>query len=325
MRFACEFYNMFFNIGEYDELIVYLSPSHDIDKIEDFFKKHPEQTITIYIDDSKHFNQYHWLSKLITLVPTDKYNWQLKLKNPWDENTQEIVQDCNNMGIPFFYDIFVDSWEVLYNIVKYKPAEVYITNSLAFDIQEVSKVLHENNIKVRVYPNIAQSSVPDDNDITSFFIRPEDARHYVDYVDTMEIFAPIDQDILKAFYYLMYSNCIKWMGPLNQFIIGLDEQPCLNNAIIDTFGPVRLKCKRECTHFKNCRMCHLAAEFGQLLTEHQLGLQYKSEYPQKIDRQGKGLSKQLKENIKQVVLQNLKIDDMDKELKDVILEKFKNF
>ena len=47
MRFACEFYNMFFNIGEYDELIVYLSPSHDIDKIEDFFKKHPEQTITI--------------------------------------------------------------------------------------------------------------------------------------------------------------------------------------------------------------------------------------------------------------------------------------
>jgi hypothetical protein len=72
-------------------------------------------------------------------------------------------------------------------------------------------------------------------------------------------------------------------------------------------------------------MCHLATEFGQLLTKHQLELQCESEHPQKIDKHGKGLSKQLKENIKQVVLQNLKIDDMDKELKNTILEKFKNF
>lgn len=325
MKFACEFFSMFFNIQEYDELLVHLAPTHDIDKIEDFFKQHPNQTIILWVEDMKHFNQQKWLGKLLKLIPIEKYQWKLKVRDPWLKDTQEVVEECRNTGVHFLYDILIDSWDVVQNLIQYQPSDMYITNSLGFDIVQVSKVLHDNNINVRVYPNISQSSVTQDNGITSFFIRPEDAQLYNQYIDVFEIFTPIDADNLKAFYYIMYANNLKWKGVLEEFIIGLNPEitNVQNVGLLNFFAPIRLSCKRECQRTKQCRMCNINLQMGQIMTNNNIGLQFTSEKPTKISNKNTSLPINLKEQIQEDVLNKIGFSDFSPELKEQILENLK--
>jgi hypothetical protein len=48
-------------------------------------------------------------------------------------------------------------------------------------------LLHHNNIKLRVFPNICQSSFSETPSIKTFFIRPEDISIYSTFVDVFEL------------------------------------------------------------------------------------------------------------------------------------------
>ena len=92
--------------------------------------------------------------------------------------------------------------------MKYQPTDMYICEELGFSIDKISKILHNNNIKVRVIPNIAQSSWADTPSLLKFFIRPEDISNYAIYVDTFELIAPQQQ---QALIYKMYKQGC-WSG-----------------------------------------------------------------------------------------------------------------
>ena len=64
---------------------------------------------------------------------------------------------------------------------------MYICEELGFSLDKISDILHSNNIKVRVIPNICQSSFSETNSLLTFFIRPEDIKYYIKYVDVFEL------------------------------------------------------------------------------------------------------------------------------------------
>jgi hypothetical protein len=64
---------------------------------------------------------------------------------------------------------------------------MYICEELGFSLDKISKILHDNNVRVRVFPNICQSSFPETPSIKTFFIRPDDITVYATFVDVFEL------------------------------------------------------------------------------------------------------------------------------------------
>lgn len=167
--------------------------------------------------------------------------------------------DFVDKGIPFFFDTFVDNWDILNGMIKYGVSDVYIVNEFAFDLPQIRKVC--GDVKVRVFPNVAQSSdklhvLPT---INSFYIRPEDIPFYEPYVDVCEFFGPADRhDVL----FRIYTEQ-KWIGNLKELIIGLQED-LPNTGITPHFGDRRVRCKKAC-NYNNCNLCNQIMELAILL------------------------------------------------------------
>lgn len=298
MKFACMHYKPFANMNECSEFLVIINANYDIKKLTKFINNNSKQSITLIIQKSAEFVDDSSIDLLLNKLKS--YKIKLKLSNPWDANTQIIANKCSELGVPFFYDIIIDSWEVLYNILQSKAAEVYIGNSLAFDIERVAEVVHNAGRELRVYPNVAQSSVPNDCDITSFFIRPESTVLYEPYVDTFEIFITPDVYSLQSIYLIMYANNLKWKGELEQFIIGLkNEIPTYNTGMLDTFSTIRLTCQRRCKQFSNCKMCADLADFARICEENGIGINFGIEKPRKLNEMSKEENVQFKEMLKE--------------------------
>jgi hypothetical protein len=125
----------------------------------------------------------------------------------------------------------------------------------------VSEIAHKNNVSIRVFPNVAQSSWNGIDDLLKFWIRPEDIDFYSQYVDTCEFYGEDEKnDIL----YNIYSNDKKWFGELKEIIIGL-ESDIDSRYIVPRFVKKRVKCGRQCLKGGNCQICqHIKELSGNL-------------------------------------------------------------
>lgn len=89
--------------------------------------------------------------------------------------------------IPFFFSNYVTHFDQIAVYSQYNPTDMYICEELGFFLNKISESLHEKNIRVRVFPNICQSSILEIEDIKTFFIRPEDIKIYKEFVDVFEL------------------------------------------------------------------------------------------------------------------------------------------
>lgn len=180
---------------------------------------------------------------------------RISLKN------RDLVTDFFDKDIPFFFDYFVDSWDVLMSFIQFGVSDVYIVNEFGFWLPAISTICRRENVKVRVFPNVAQSAdklrvLPT---INSFFIRPEDTKEYEPYVDVFEFFGSADRN---AVLYKIYSQ-ERWDGNLKDLVLGLEED-IHNNCIVPCFGQKRVKCQKVCSQGK-CNICHQVLALSQSL------------------------------------------------------------
>lgn len=172
---------------------------------------------------------------------------------------EEMVAGLREANIPFFYANYAKTADEVYGMIKHGVSDIYITESLAFDIENVGSYCKSKNVKVRIIPNIAQyragfrSEIPDQY---KFFVRPEDVKLYEAYADVFEI---IGSDDRLSILYEIYKNEV-WDGDLKQLIVGIDE-PFLNAGMIALFGPYRLSCGHRCMQEK-CSLCLQAKELS---------------------------------------------------------------
>lgn len=260
MFFCLNYYPFQKYIEDADQLIITYNATDRT--LQDFLKKYSQKSIVI----QGFFNE----TDLILLK--ELYNTYKNFKiNISFQNATKI--NIKQYQIPFFFHDFVGTIDQMYGLMKYQPTDMYICEQLGFSIDQVSKVLHNNNIKVRVLPNICQSSFIDTPSSLKFFIRPEDIAIYSNYVDVFELISdPQRQAIIFKIYKQGY-----WAGPIKEIIPNFKDD-LDSRFIAQAFGVVRTNCHKRCLYKpQSCDICHRIAELGNTFKENNIFIR-----PQKI-------------------------------------------
>ena len=229
--FCLNYYPAQSYLNQIDQLKIFFRPGDKT--LGDFLKKY--HTKSIVIDVTKIFSELD--AKVFKEYKEQIGNFKLII----DYNNKKTFQLVQKYELPFFFSNFVTTLDQLNGLIKYHPTDMYICEELGFSLKKVSQLLHNNNIKVRVFPNVCQSSFSQTPSIKTFFIRPEDIPFYQKYVDVFQLI--IDQDRQRVLHKI-YNNH-KWLGPIDEIIPSfkdyLDSRYVLNN-----FGQIRSRCGKRC-------------------------------------------------------------------------------
>lgn len=193
------------------------------------------------------------------LNATNHKNFTLLIDTAQINNILEIIK-TNNFN--FYLTLPINNWEKLSAAVTLGVSDVLITDEFGFELKDISKYAHDKGIRVRVIPNLAQTSSPlPVSSIKTFFIRPEDTFLYDDYVDVFEFFGPLDkQGVLWRIY---RDN--RWMDKL-QYVIYNSNLELISDRILPYFGATRLNCKKRCNS-RHCDVCPSIEQFGYAVEE----------------------------------------------------------
>ena len=280
MKFAVPYYKQPANswMDQADEIII----KYDNNKKEaliDFLKDHPSQRIII---DVINFDEFEASRSNVFIFTTLKRqdnlsNWALRFDVELDRinevetylerNNFHILDENGKCNIDYFYKAGMETFEQLDGLLRTPVSDVYIINSLAFDLERVKEKIQNQTFspKVRIYPNVCQSCWENIRSIYKFFIRPEDVHFYEKYVDIMEIYAETDkQKNLAEMYLEIYQKNQSWYGDLQEYLINCDE-PIYNPYIFKNFGERRVKCQKRCAVNGRCRFCFDQYEYIQLM------------------------------------------------------------
>lgn len=196
---------------------------------------------------------------------------------------EEIIKKYNNVKIkfanidldeleekkiafPFFTDILVNNVDILQRLINLKVTDIYIVEELAFEIKQIANYLHELNINVRVFPNVAQSQWKALPALKKFFIRPEDLKFYESYVDIIEFY---EADKTLDVYYDVYKNKQIWFGRLDEIIIDFNST-IDNKYIIPRFAEMRIDCRKRCLRGDHCNRCEQIEKLASSLEKSEL-------------------------------------------------------
>ena len=160
----------------------------------------------------------------------------------------------------------VSTIDQLNGFIKYHPTDMYICEELGFSLDKVSKLLHDNNIKVRVFPNICQSSFSETPSIKTFFIRPDDIPIYDLFVDVYELIS--DQERQEVLYKIYKEE--RWFGKIKEIIPTFDGE-LDSKYLLNTFGQIRCKCGKRCMYKpESCSICDRFIEVADTFKDNKI-------------------------------------------------------
>lgn len=265
MKYAVNYHTSFKHFDVVDEVIIEYNKDSQRIALLDFVKKINRDNLRIIIAAEK--LEYILPEDIDTFTVIKEFysNFSVRISL----NHKHLMPDFIEKEIPFFFDVFVDSWDMLNGMIQYGVSDVYIVNEFAFYLPQI-KTKCGDEIKIRVFPNVSQSTdklhtLPT---VTSFFIRPEDISFYEKYVDVCEFFGPVDRN--EVLYKIYTSE--KWLGDLKELIIGLKEN-IPNASIVPYFGQRRAICKKSCVN-GTCNLCHQITQLANSLKENGLEIKY---------------------------------------------------
>ena len=179
--------------------------------------------------------------------------------------TPQVEEILTKNNIPHYYNEYVTTWDRFQGFLNLNITDLFISDSLAFDLNAISFNAKKKNIKIRCYCNTCESSWKDTPSIKTFFIRPEDLHLYQKYIDTIEFYT--DKKNINVLYEI-YVKDRKWFGKINEIITGYigDED---NRFLISDFGERRLNCQKRCMKGiePTCHMCDHVIELSKTLKE----------------------------------------------------------
>lgn len=253
-------------MDQIDELII---KYHISNNLLDFLNEHKDQRIILDIQDAHKFLEENGIYFLSLVKDSDRNpnNWAIRFPSIFDEKTINInkLKSLQELEIPYFFNTYIDRWDLLYGLLQLGVSDIYITNELGFELDKVSEAVHKYNCKVRVFPNVAQSAWFDTPDLKKFFIRPEDVQDYLPYVDVFEFFEAEDSNSsVGAIFYKIYAKDKQWYGRLKEIISNFNSE--LDGRFTHPLWiSRRIKCGKKCLKGSRCDMCNTIAALGETL------------------------------------------------------------
>ena len=226
--------------------------------LPDFLEKFQEKSIVIDVRDAFEDTDVQLFKGLY-----EKFkNFKLIL----DFNNKEHLIKIEESRLPHFFTNPVVTVDQLNGMIAHHPTDMYICEELGFSLDKVSKLLHDNNIKVRVYPNICQSSFSETASIKTFFIRPEDISIYATFVDVFELVA--DEDRQQVLYKIYKQE--KWFGKISEVIPSF-KGDLDNRFLVGAFGMIRSKCGKRCMlRPESCTICDRFTDLANTFSENKI-------------------------------------------------------
>jgi hypothetical protein len=261
MKYCVDYKRNFKYINDVDEIKINFRRTDA--SLLDFMLLHSNQRIIISIQDESDFIAYDCIKIFDAIaIKYPEINFTFLLGHCKENNVKELLQllQENEIKHKYFFSDFVNNWDFLHGIMELNPSDVYLVEDMGFEIDKAAALLHGAGIKVRVFPNVAQSTWSGTPALKKFFIRPDDVDTYEPYVDVMEFFGK--EDSIET-YYKIYAIDKKWMGKLSEVILSFDNDTLDSRFILPQFAEYRIKCGKRCQKCKSCRICeaieHLAA------------------------------------------------------------------
>lgn len=244
-------------INEADEWKIEYNPNDKT--LIDFIEKNSNKRINLCIGNKINLKEETDLKFLQELC--ERYD---NIFIAIDDYSIENINILKNSKIKYYFNLlYVTDWDILYECINAKPTDIIIAESLGFELDKVSKILHDKNINIRVFPNVAQSSSKETNDLLKFFIRPEDVSFYENYIDTFEFY----DDGKKAIqYFHIYKEKKEWFGKLKEIIIDFNSD-LDNKYVLPRFAEKRFSCNKNCIKGGTCRICYNIDSLSKTLDE----------------------------------------------------------
>ena len=153
MRYAVNYHTSFKHFDVVDEVIIEYSNDKQRAALLKFMKNKVRDDLRVIIA----------AEKLEDILPEDidtfkavqeiHPNFSVRI----GLNHKHMMVDFVDNDIPYFYDVFVDSWDMLNGMIRYGVSDVYIVNEFAFYLPQIKKNCGDE-VKIRVFPNVSQST-----------------------------------------------------------------------------------------------------------------------------------------------------------------------
>jgi hypothetical protein len=229
-----------------DEIVVRFN---DIDKIFDFIEDEEINKKTIiYTIDYNISSDINW--EILQMYNEKLENFILKL---YDLSLITLVKDC---GFKFYWGYPITTFYELQAIAEMGPSYLLLGMPLCFQLERVNTF---TSIPIRLLVNDANmDSIPRENGICGFWVRPEDVPVYESYVSVFEFYSTSLRE--EAGYLKIYAEDRNWPGNLNllihNFKVNVD-----NRGIPEDIGTIRLNCGQRCATGL-CHICENAIKFS---------------------------------------------------------------
>lgn len=233
-----------------------------------FLELHQDKRINIRIDAE--FTIEEDLKRILAYKKKFPEHFIVILLNSYDSlREKEIYKEIIKKDIPFFFDETVFSWDKLCGYVQLKPTDIRISGELAFELDKVSELLHEADIRVRSFVNLSQSLWEEQDSLYTYFIRPEDIEVYSYVIDTFEFY-----DKIKSLntLYKIYTKDKKWFGNLSEIILNWHGEDINNIYLSPNFPFERISCGKGCVKGRNCKICKYNADLAKILEKNNMRL-----------------------------------------------------
>lgn len=241
-------------LQDVQELKITYNP-RDKQNLKALLEKYKDKTIIIKITET--------IEEIEIQLLKQYYEEYSNIKLIFDFNNKQNLERIQRSEIPFFFSNYVTHFDQIAVYSQYNPTDMYICEELGFFLNKISESLHEKNIRVRVFPNICQSSILEIEDIKTFFIRPEDIKIYKEFVDVFELVSDAQR---QQTIYRIYKKG-KWIGNLNEIIPSF-KTPLNNNYLLNNFGKIRCKCQKRCSlNEKKCSLCNQFLTIANIIEE----------------------------------------------------------
>lgn len=256
MKYCVDYFRHIEGLDQADEYTIKYSKKNDI--LITFLEENKDKTINLTIEEKLDDVDYKTLKAIYSTFS----NFRLRFEF-YDSSEIENIVEC---GVPFFFGNRVNNWDEFLGLIDLGVTDIYIVEDMCFDLERVAEIAQKENVKLRTYANVAQSTWKDTPGIKKFWIRPEDVSIYEQYIDVIEFFGTPQQAgiLLKV-----YKDIKKWFGPLKEIIIGL-EDGLDSRYIVSEFATRRVGCQKNCLKGGKCRICNRVIELSKVLEKNNL-------------------------------------------------------
>lgn len=241
MNYCAKYYSSI-SLSLFDEIIF----PYESQPLSSLIQKYPNKKITLLITDIDTFYQSKaW--NILNQYPIHCCFYEPCAFQPLSEQAQYCMKQ---LTIPYYCGYIATDYAQMRYLCEKGVSELYISDTLCFDLKRATAAIKRFQVKFRAFPNIAQSEIKETPFYLKFFIRPEDVKEYSEYIDTLEFYSPLDrQETLLN----IYTKGV-WFGDLKELILNLNTS-IDSTRIFPSFAFARMNCNQQCLKGVSCFVC----------------------------------------------------------------------